>query len=51
MADYSGMHRPWGSTDFIPASMNDTLNMLGIADDVLVKDVMSTTSGVLCYRY
>ncbi|KAJ5058020.1 hypothetical protein J3E72DRAFT_441488 [Bipolaris maydis] len=51
VADYSGMHKPWGSTSFIPASMNDTLNMLGVADDVLVKDVMSTTGPVLCYRY
>ncbi|KAJ4987077.1 monooxygenase [Stagonosporopsis vannaccii] len=50
-AEYSGSHLPWGGTEFVPASANDTLNMLGLADDVLVKDVLSTTGPLLCYRY
>ncbi|KAH6625208.1 hypothetical protein C7974DRAFT_376759 [Boeremia exigua] len=49
--EYEGQHLPWGGKDFIPVSLNDTLNMLGLAPDVQVKDVLSTTGPLLCYRY
>ncbi|KAK4622203.1 Tyrosinase ustQ [Fulvia fulva] len=33
------------------ASLEDDLEYRGLADDVKVKDVMNTETGVLCYRY
>lgn len=51
LVEYSGQHLPWGGKEFVPASSNDTLNMLGLAEDVLVRDVLSTTGPLLCYRY
>jgi hypothetical protein len=33
------------------ASINDLLPMLGLAPDLPVSTIISTTSGLLCYRY
>jgi tyrosinase len=34
-----------------PASLEDTLLMNGLADDLKVKDLMITQSSLLCYYY
>lgn len=39
------------NSDGSKASLNDVLPMMGLAKDVKVKDVMSTTAGGFCYGY
>lgn len=39
------------NSDGSKASLNDVLPMMGLAKDVRVKDVMSTTAGGFCYGY
>jgi tyrosinase len=51
--DYSGIKTQdqFDGTIPPPSSIDDVLPMLGLADDLTVKDVMSTTVGPFCYSY
>lgn len=51
--DYSGYKTQNNFNGTVPpsASLEDIMPMLGFADDVPVKDFMSTKSQYLCYRY
>jgi hypothetical protein len=49
LTDYAGRGFFYDSTD--NAALEDGLSYLGFADEVAVKDVMSTRSRRLCYRY
>jgi hypothetical protein len=47
--DYAG--RGFYSDETDNAAVDDVLSYLGFAENVTVKDVMSTRSRRLCYRY
>lgn len=47
-AEYEGKHM-FNSTD--NATVNDMLLFGGFAEDIPVRDVMSTEGGLLCYKY
>lgn len=53
VTDFGGdkTQNQWDGTVPERASLEDTMRMLGLAEDVKVKDYMSTQSGKLCYRY
>ncbi len=48
LGDYDGPNRAHSD---VPASLDDVLPMNGLAEDVLVKDIMNTKSDMLCYEY
>jgi hypothetical protein len=33
------------------ATLDDTMRMMALADDIKVRDVMTTENDLLCYRY
>lgn len=37
--------------EVLPVSLRDRVNLYGLGADVLVEDVMSTETSLLCYRY
>ncbi|KAK1625228.1 monooxygenase [Colletotrichum phormii] len=50
--DFSGQRNlPSGEADTRPASLNDTLPTLGLAVDIPIQQVMSTTTDLLYYKY
>jgi len=49
MKDYAGRGFFYDETD--NAGLDDVLSYLGFAENVTVKEVMSTRSRRLCYRY
>jgi tyrosinase len=51
--DFSGIKTQdqFDGTTPPPASLQDIMPMLGLADDVTVREYMSTTKGPLCYTY
>ncbi|PSN61663.1 Di-copper centre-containing protein [Corynespora cassiicola Philippines] len=49
--DYAGARRTPESVSGVPATSNDTLQMLGLAEDIPVKDVLNTYNSKLCYTY
>ncbi|KAL4411090.1 hypothetical protein CABS03_08431 [Colletotrichum abscissum] len=52
MLDFSGRRNlPSGEADTRPASLNDTLPTLGLAADIPIQQVMSTTTDLLYYKY
>ncbi|KAK1522893.1 hypothetical protein CPAR01_14436 [Colletotrichum paranaense] len=52
MLDFTGRRNlPSGEADTRPASLNDTLPTLGLAADIPVQQVMSTTTDLLYYKY
>ena len=50
-SDYGGIAKPNGSTVTVGASLDDPLRMGGLAEDLTVRDVMSTISSPFCYSY
>lgn len=48
--DYNGITKNREGT-FGEASLDDKLPMGGLADDLSVREVMSTIDSVLCYKY
>lgn len=53
MLDYAGNKTQYneGGVDPVAASLTDVLSYIGLAVDLVVSDVMNTTSSLLCYNY
>lgn len=51
--DFSGIKTEdqFDGTKPPPASLDDVLLMMGLADDLKVKDMMTTENSLLCYSY
>ncbi|KAH7303868.1 hypothetical protein B0I35DRAFT_402008 [Stachybotrys elegans] len=51
LSEYNGKAIHYNQTEATEVSLDDILMMGGLADDLTVRDVMSTQNGPLCYAY